>query len=202
MTLFSFAWVFVFCLFWRAAGGRTGGVWALLFGFCVALLQRFAGSFVYAGDFGFLRWISSFVDLVVFPVLLPLGICFLFLVFNVFSDSLDMTNFLLVWLIPCSVFRALGLESHPAPMEAVFVPLLWTSLAVGMPFFIRMGGELYGFRSALAIAACAALPLAGITAYWAFFGHRLFLAYALAGLTVLPMFSTMTIYVIKAEKHG
>ncbi|MDR1429962.1 MAG: hypothetical protein LBI85_06695 [Spirochaetaceae bacterium] len=204
MTLFSFVWVFVFCLFWRAAAGGafTGGVWAVFFGLVIALFQRFAGSPVYAGGFGFLRWVSSFVDIIVFPVLLPLGLCFVFLIFNVFSDSLDMTNFILVWLIPCSILRAMGLESYPPPMEAVFVPLLWTALAVGMPFFIRMSGELYGFRSALALAACAALPLLGATAYWAFFCQRLFLAYSLAALTVLPMFCTMTIHVVKAERHG
>jgi hypothetical protein len=204
MTLFSFAWVFIFYLFWRAVadGGGSGGVWALVFGCVCALFQRFAGSLVYPGGFGFLRWMSAFVDLIVFPVLLPLGLCLLLLVFNVFSGSLNLTNFLLVWLIPCSVFRALGLEPYPSPLEAVFVPLLWTSLAVGVPFFIQTGRELYGYLSVLALGAAVVLPFLGLTSYWAFFVQRYVLAYALASLAALPMLSTMTIHFIKAEQHG
>ncbi|MDR0389706.1 MAG: hypothetical protein LBH73_06515 [Spirochaetaceae bacterium] len=199
MTLFSFAWVFVFYLFWRAVvgGGGSGGVWALVFGLIIALFQRFAGPLVYPGGFGFLRWVSSFVDLIVFPVLLPLGICFIFMLFNTFSGSLNITNFLLICLIPCSLFRALNLESYPSALEAVFVPLLWTALAVGIPFFVQ---ELYG--SVPAAGAGVLLPFLGVTSYWAFFGQRFFLGYALAALSLLPMFSTMTIHFIKMEKRG
>jgi hypothetical protein len=204
MTLFSFAWVFLFYLFWRSvSGGResTGGFLALFFGLITALVQRFAGP-PYPGAFGFLRWISSFVDLAAFPLLLPLGLCLLFLVLNIFSGSLDLTNFLLIWLLPCSLFRALSLESFAPPLESVFVPLLWTSLAVGMPFFIYSAMELYGMVRILSIAGCVLLPFAGVTAYWAFFGQRFFLAWSLAALTLLPMASSMTFSFIRAQRHG
>jgi hypothetical protein len=96
----------------------------------------------------------------------------------------------------------MGLESYPPPLEAALVPVIWTSLAVGMPFFIYTSTELYGFRSALVIAACAALPFTGITAYWAFFAQRLFLAWFLTALIVLPALSTLALAFIKAEKRG
>jgi hypothetical protein len=203
MVLFSFFWVPVFYFFWKSiAGGQAaGGIWALVFGVLTALFQYFTGSLIYPGTFGLLRWLSAFVDLVVFPVLLPLGVSLIMLVFHAFSGALNLTNFLLVWLIPLSIFRALGLGDL-SPLETVFVPLLWTGLAVGMPFFIETGREFYGVRMVLALAGSAVLPLAGSTAYWAFFSGKPFLAFFLTALTMLPMLSSVAVSFIRTKKHG
>jgi hypothetical protein len=201
MILFSFLWVFLFYLFWKALVPEGGGVWALAFGTLAALLQLPAGPLVFPGAFGMMRWLSGFVDLIVFPIVLPLGLCLLLLVFRVFPASLSLSKFLLLWLIPVSVFRALGANAS-SPLESVFIPLLWTALAVGMPFFIGLFQELSGALALLAIAACVVLPFLGAAAYWAFFCQKPFLAYALSALSFLPMLSTATVYVLRAAKRG
>ena len=176
MALFCFLWVPLFYLFWRCitTGSNTGWVWALIAGFISALLQFLLGPLVDPVGFGFSRWASGFVDIVALPVLVPLLLYLLLFVLKVVPAVDGFANFALIWLIPTAGARSLtwGALQHDS-IVLVLVPILWTAIAVGIPFFINL------FQSgrppailALFCMAILAVPIAATTAYWAFFSQR------------------------------
>ena len=138
MSFFCFLWIPLFYLFWRrfAADSAGGGVWALLAGSIVALLGFFLGSLVEPGGFGFSRWLSGFVDIVALPALAPLLVYLLFVLLKIVSGTAGFANFAMLWLIPCGAIRALSWSAQNDPILLILVPLLWTSIALGIPFFI------------------------------------------------------------------
>ncbi|QQO07381.1 hypothetical protein [Breznakiella homolactica] len=205
MSLFSFLWVPLFYLFWRAlspeGSENTGGVCALIFGAVIALIQFITGPMVFPGGFGFLRWLSIFVDLVFFPAILPLGICLLLLLFSLLTGSVNLTSFMLISLIPASIFRTASYSSLTEPMVLVLIPFLWTALAVGMPFFIRIAQEEYGLKTVLSIIGCILLPFAAATAYWAFFRQMNPLGFLLSFITAAPMvISTALSFAVRIKR--
>jgi hypothetical protein len=181
----------LFYLFWSsiapANNASSGGVWALLLGSLVALVQFFLGSFVNAGGFGFSRWVSACIDVVSLPAVLPFIVSILFFLLRVFSLSDDLTNFALLWLIPGAVIRAVGWSSQNEPTLLVLVPLLWTAIAVGIPFFIRIIQNLFSYAAVFALIGIAVLPITAATSYWAFFSQKYFLGYLFFFITAAPM---------------
>jgi hypothetical protein len=190
MSVFSFLWIPLFYLFWSSVSpgdnAGAGGVWALLLGSVVALAQFFLGSLVNPGGFGLSRWISACVDIVGLPAALPFIICALFMALRVFSGTDDFTGFALLWLMPGSFIRAISANAQHEPSLLVLVPLLWTAVAAGIPFFIRIIQNTYGFVAVLAVIPIGALPFLAATVYWAFFAQKQFLGFILLALTVLP----------------
>jgi hypothetical protein len=190
MSLFCLLWVPLFYLFRCSIspGGGSGGIWALLLGSLAALIQFFLGALVEPGGFGFSRWLSGCVDIVVVPVLLPLLVYLVLTGFRLLPGKADFTGFSLLWLIPGGVLRAVSWSVQRDPILLVLVPLLWTALAAGLPF---CAGLIFRCRQRflaplLALATLALPPLAA-TVYWAFFYQKPVLGYFLLLLTAVPL---------------
>ncbi|MDR1278242.1 MAG: hypothetical protein LBK02_05785 [Treponema sp.] len=200
MSLFCFLWTPFFYLFRRSITGGEGGagaVMALLLGSVVALFQFFLGSLVNPGGFGFSRWVSGFVDIVSLPVLVPLAVCLLFILFRVFAGTPDFVNFTLLWFIPAAALRSLSWSAQNDPILLVLVPLLWTAIAVGIPFFINIiaSGRLPVIISAA--FAILAIPLLAATSYWAFFSQKTALGFCLFFITLVPAAFSIVFSMVK-----
>jgi hypothetical protein len=190
MSFFCLLWTPLFYLFRRSIlpGGEagSGGIWALLLGSLAALLQFFLGALINPGGFGFSRWLSGCVDIVVLPALLPLLVYFALTSFRLLSGKADFTNFSLLWLIPGGALRTVSWGAQRDPILLTLVPLLWTALAAGLPFcaglIFRRGR---GLLLPLLILAALALPFLAATVYWAFFCQKLVLGYSLLLLTLI-----------------
>ncbi|MDR2102215.1 MAG: hypothetical protein LBP43_06560 [Treponema sp.] len=195
MSLFCLFWTPLFYLFRRAvvSEGNTasGGVWALLLGSLAALMRFFLGSLVDPGGFGFSRWLSACIDLVSLPAVLPLLVYFVFMLLRIVPDSEGFTNFALLWLIPGGILLAVSRSPQGDPSFLVFVPLLWTAVAAGIPFFIKI--LFYGRLPAIIGAALgiALLPLLAATVYWAFFSQKFIPGFLLLLVTLVPMGITL-----------
>jgi hypothetical protein len=164
----------------------SGGVWALLLGSVVALIQFLLGSFIHAGGFGISRWAGICIDIVSLPAVLPLLVCALFSFLRIFSASVDFVNFALLWLIPGAAIRAIGWSAQNDPSLLVLVPLLWTAIAVGIPFFINIILDSFSFIIVPLFLCIAGLPFLAATAYWAFFSQKLLLGFLLSLGTFIP----------------
>jgi hypothetical protein len=191
MSLFCFLWTPLFYLFWRSLSprgeGAAGGVWALLLGSIAALFQFFFGALVGPGGFGFSRWLSGCIDLVVLPVLIPLLVCLLMAGLRVIAGPLDFTGFVLLWIIPMGALRAVSWSSRGDPILLVLIPLLWSGIAGGLPFLgaVAAGGRLPA--RIFAVLGILALPFLAATVYWAFFRQELDLGFPLLALTLAPL---------------
>jgi hypothetical protein len=191
MSLFCLLWTPLFYFFWRsiAPGNNTGsgGVWALLLGSVVALVQFLLGSFINAGGFGISRWAGICIDIVSLPAVLPLLVCALFSFLRIFSASADFVNFTLLWLIPGAAIRTINWSAQSDPSLLVLVPLLWTAIAVGIPFFINIIMDSFSYTAIPLVICIAALPFIAATAYWAFFSQKLVLGFLLSLAACIPM---------------
>jgi hypothetical protein len=201
MSFFCLLWTPLFYLFRRSitnSAGGAGAVLALLLGSIVAIFQFFLGSLVSPGGFGFSRWISGFVDIVSLPVLVPLLVCLLFILLRLLSGTPDFVNFTLLWFIPAAALRALSWSSQNDPVLLVLVPLLWTAIALGIPFFVDIisahGRPLVIIPALLAILA---IPFLAATAYWAFFSQKTALGFLLFFITLAPMTASIVLSMIK-----
>lgn len=201
MTFFCLLWVPLFYLLRRSfsQGSSSGSVWALLLGSITAIIQFFLGDLVSPGGFGFSRWLFGFIDIVSLPVLVPLLICFLMLLFRGFSGEADFTNFTMLWLIPVAALRALSWSSENGPLLLVAVPLLWTAIAVGIPFFINwMMNNFRWYIAAISILCILLLPIAAASAYWAFFSQYTALGFLLFFVTNIPLGFSLASDILRA----
>jgi hypothetical protein len=183
-------WVPFFYLLRRSFCGDkgSGSVWALLLGSITAIIQFFLGNLVSPGGFGFSRWLFGFIDIVSLPVLIPLFICFLMFLFRGFSGEADFANFILLWLIPVGALRALSWSPNSEPILLIAVPLLWTSLAVGIPFFINwIINNLRWYVIVISILCILILPLTAASAYWAFFSQQTLIGFGLLFASLIPL---------------
>ena len=201
MNLFCLLWLPLFYFFWRSVSENNsfaGGVWALILGIIAALLQFFLSPVVVPGGFGLSRWMSGFMDIVALPVLVPILIHFILIGFKIISGSADFANFALVWLIPVSAIRALGWSSQSDPIHLVLVPILWTSIAAGIPFFIALILNSRKWVIVPASLAILIIPFAATSSYWAFFSQKtlygfLFLLAAAAPMMVSIIISNFSV---------
>ena len=172
----------------------------MLLGSITAILQFFGGSLVEPGGFGFSRWMSGFVDVVGLPVLIPLALYGLLILFRAFSGSPDFANFALLWLIPLGALKMFSWSSPRAPYLLVLVPLLWSSLAVGIPLFLNLIFQRpRWFVAAPCIVGILALPIAACTAYWAFFSQKATLGFLMFAVSIIPMLVSIIIDYIRAK---
>ncbi|MCL2410785.1 MAG: hypothetical protein FWC97_03995 [Treponema sp.] len=189
MILFCLFWVPLFYLLRRQfSDGGGSGVWALLFGSIFAVIQAFAGHLVNPGGFDFQRFMYGFIDLVSLPVLIPLILYFVIQLLKGFSDGFDFANFALLWLFPIGLLRALTWSPTNDPILLVVVPLLWTALAVGIPFFINlMINDFRWYKAALCVPFILFLPVLAAAVYWAFFSHQTVLGFGLLLAANIPL---------------
>jgi len=203
MALFCFLWIPLFYLFWRGVspGSGAGWTWALIAGVVSAAIQFFAAPIVTPAGFGFSRWLSGFVDIVVMPALIPLLVCLLLYFLKVINDPGDFPHFALLWLIPIAAVRSLtwGYIQRDA-IVLVLVPILWTAISVGIPFFINL--ILNNMRPVILALSCLALvfiPFAAATAYWAFFSHQTAIGVILFVVAIAPMLTTASLSFIRSR---
>jgi hypothetical protein len=190
MSLFCFLWLPLFYLFWLSLApdnSGSGGVWALLLGSVIALVHFFLGDLVRPGGFGFSRWAAILIDIVVLPAAAPVIVWGVFTALRIFSGSADLSSFALLWLIPGAGVRAISWSAQRNPSLLVLVPLLWTAIALGIPFFIRILMDTYGLRMLPPALGALIIPFIAATTYWAFFSQRYLLGALLFLITCLPM---------------
>jgi len=197
MSLFCLLWVPLFFLLRRSVTGRTGttgSVWALLLGSITAILQFFLGYLVNPGGFGASRFLFGFVDIVSLPVIVPMLIYLVMIIFRSLYGDVDFANFALLWLIPVAALRAIGWSSGSDPILLIMVPLLWTALAVGMSFFIHLLMSNFAwYLSALLVICLLALPCLAAASYWAFFSQQTLLGFILLLMTHIPLGLSITL---------
>ena len=202
MSFFCLLWLPLYYLFHRAItadNGFAGGVWALITGTIVAMLQFFLGYIVDPVGFGFSRWINACVDIVSLPAVLPILIYLALIGLKIISGTADFTGFTLLWLIPTGAIRALGWSHQNDPVLLVAVPVLWTAIAVGVPFFINFfknGPVVVKFFSSIAILF---IPLAAASSYWAYFAHKLYLGSLLLSAAAVPMIISAILSFVSAK---
>jgi hypothetical protein len=163
-------------------------VWALLLGSITAILQFLLGYLVSPGGCGFSRWFFGFIDIVSLPVLVPLILYSLLYFVRGFSGDADFENFALLWLIPFAALRAIGWSSTNDAILLIAVPLLWTALAVGIPFFINRLADNLRWYTAIAFILCIMLlPVIAAGSYWAFFSQHTLLGFLLFFVVHIPL---------------
>lgn len=191
MSLFCLFWMPLFYLFWRTLAKEevsSGAVWALLLGSVVSLIRFLVGNLVNPGGFGISRWVSACIDIVALPVVLPLLVYFVFVMFKAFSGPIDFANFTLLWLIPSAALRAVGWSAGKDPCLLILVPLLWTGIAVGVPFFIDCILNHFRWYIVGPAGLCIlALPFTGATCWWAFYSQKTLWGVLFLGITMIPM---------------
>jgi len=200
MSIFCLLWVPLFYLFRRSFTMDGGsGVWALILGSITAIVQFFLGYFVNPGGFGHSRVIFGFIDIVSVPVLIPVFVYFIILLFKRFSAQIDFANFALLWLIPVGALKALSWSSTNDPILLVMTPLLWTALASGISYFISlMINNFKWYKAVFFIPFLLILPAAAAVTYWAFFSQQEEIGFALLVLTNIPLLLS----VISGIRHG
>ena len=112
------------------------------------------------------------MDIVTLPALAPLLVYVILIKFKIITGTIDFTSFTLIWLIPGAAIRAVSWSSQHDPILLVLAPLLWTAIAVGIPFFIKiiLNSKIYVIVPAS--LAILIIPFAASCSYWAFFTQR------------------------------
>jgi len=195
----------LFYLFWRCVAGNNaaaGGVWALLAGSIIALIQFFLGDLVDPGGFGFSRWVSGCVDIVVLPALAPLLVYFFLINFKIIMGTADFTNFALLWLIPGGAIRAMIWSSLGDPILLVLTPILWTAIAVGIPFFMNL--ILTSKRWVIVPASLGMLiiPFTAASSYWSFYSQKTTPGFLYLMAAVIPAFISMILPFMEAGEQA
>jgi hypothetical protein len=207
MNVFCLLWTPLFYFFWVSlmpskTNGPAGAA-ALFLGSVFALSRFITGPWVSPGEFGFCRWLSALVDTAGLPALVPFLFFVFFAALKIIPPSGDSAGFALLWLIPEGIFRSLSRAGRHDAVFLALVPMLWTALALGIPFFARFipGGNLRP-RTILAASGIAALPAAAVTCYWAFFCQRLLWGWLFFALTLIPpVFSIgLALYQVRKQK--
>ena len=206
MGFFCLLWVPLFYLFWRSIKGQgefSWGVVALIAGSVVAMLQFLFGSIIEPVGFELSRWMSAFIDIVAMPVIVPLLLYFLLSLNKILdnsTDSVDFAGFALLWLIPSGAIRAVSWSVQSDPIQLVLVPLLWTAIAVGVPFLVSF----YRYRQIFVIipAFLGALfvPFAATYAYWAFFAQLTLWGYIFLVAAMAPMLVTIVFAFLRGAR--
>jgi len=162
------------------------------------MIQFFLGNLVDPGGFGLSRWISACIDIIVLPALAPILVYFFLIAFKFVSGEADFTNFALLWLIPSAGIRALSWSSSGDPLLLALAPVLWTAIAVGIPFFINI---ILNSRPLVIISSLLVIiiiPLAASCSYWEFYAQRTYLGLLFLFVALVPMLVSMILAFIRA----
>ena len=199
MNIFCLLWLPLFYLLWRSfpENDSSVGFMAFILGSIAAIVQIFLDSPVDPAGFGFSRWLAGFF-IVSLPVLTPLLIYLLLLNLRIIRGSFDFAGFTLPWLIPGAVINALRWISLNDPITLILVPVLWTAIAVGVPFFIDFLRTGKTPLIVLAFPGILMVPLAAASSYWAFFSQENLKGTIFLGAALIPMLVSMTLSFIRA----
>ena len=166
------------------------------------MLQFFLGHIIEPGGFGFSRWMNGFIDIVALPALTPILLYLLLVVLGIIRGNIDFTNFALLWLIPAGAISAVSWSAQNDPTLLVLVPLLWTAIAVGIPFFMSLIQNSHWAVIILASLGIIIIPLAAATSYWAFFSQQFILGFLFYFVASAPMKVYMVLSFIRARGNG
>jgi hypothetical protein len=191
MILFSIFWIPALYLFVEALQQtqdreKKGLVLSILGGSFVGVFTFFIPRLVPEGAFGFLRWLHGFIDVVAFPVLLPLAFRYALQVRYRHQSYIEINQFILIWLIPVALVKSIQWNMHKDGILLVLTPLLWGALSIGIPRLLQKAEEELGFLSFLAYASAVLLPLVATTAYWAWFSKLYIVAVPAALISLIP----------------
>jgi hypothetical protein len=190
----------LFYLLWRSINGSSstaGGVWALIIGSVVALVQFFLGNMVESGGFGPSRWWSGFVDIVTLPVLAPLIVYFILVFFKMLPGTLGFASFAILWLIPGGALKAVSWSSLRDPILLVLVPVLWTSIAVGISFYIDVIINSHKLLIIPAALGILVIPFAATCSYWAFYSQKNSLGFLFGFVACAQMLVSVVLAFVK-----
>ncbi|GHU65336.1 hypothetical protein FACS189447_04100 [Spirochaetia bacterium] len=195
MSLFCLLWMPLFYLFWHTVAkenASSGGVWALLLGSIVALIQFFLGNLVKVGGFGLSLWVSACIDIIALPAVLPLLVYLALVLTRALSGTIDFARFALLWLVPWAAIRAVSWSAGNDPTLLILAPLLWTAIAVGVPFFINL---LLAFFRWYVIIPCGLgiliLPFTAATSWWAFSSQMFSYGMIFLFISFIPLIISM-----------
>jgi len=187
MSLFCLLCIPLVYFLRRRPSSDREGVWALPLGVAAVVLRYFIGALVTPGEFGFSRWMSGFIDIVGLPALLPLIVCGVLVLVRALPRDADFAGFTLLWLIPLTAVRSINGDFPHTVNPLVVVPLLWTAQAVGIPFFINgMIKNPRWYIVFFATLGIAALPIAAVSSWWAFFVQQTFFGMVLLTASLVP----------------
>lgn len=191
MNLFCLLWVPLLYLFWCSINedaAETNPLWALVLGGIVALAQNYVGFFITPYEFGFMRWLHCLIDIIMVPAFVPIIISLVYGIVKNKADSVAITNFSLLFIIPNAAIRSVSRSVLQEPVGLVCVPLLWTSLALGIPFFLRpMIRRPKVFTFFIGCFSLIALTILAGTSYWALFCQDTMRGLLLLGLAFIPV---------------
>ena len=188
MNIFGLLWVLLVYSLWRSIPGNanTGGGWAFILGILAAAGHFFLESVIDPGGFQFSRWMSGFT-IIVLPVLIPLLVYFLFSFFGFIKEGQNYAGFALAWIIPGAIFNAIRWSSFSDPILLILIPVLWTSIAIGVSFFIKLINPRNIILTILVSLGILAIPITSTSSYWAFFSHKTQNGTILLIISVIPM---------------
>ncbi|MFA6507575.1 MAG: hypothetical protein WCT14_15850 [Treponemataceae bacterium] len=182
MSLFCLFFVPAFYVFRRdslseekSAFPEPGVISGFILGLIAAFIRFSWGELFSLRGYGFAAFAVQLIDGAPYDALLPIA-CYAFL--RRFGrprrrfDETEAVNFSLAWLVPICALRSIYWSSVPDPVRLVIIPILFVSLAVSFPHWIRKALDEYGLSQAIAIIVVVLSPLTVAGVSWAFFTHR------------------------------
>jgi len=158
----------------------------LLSGLLAALVFMPLAGLSTPSPFGFTRWIHGFLIVSLVPAGLPLLLHVLLYGKHREEAAIGRESFILLFAVPIGAVHSISRDSQGGILPLVILPLLWTSLAIGVPGILRLAKSSRGFAAWLSVAAAVLLPCVAATAYWAFFIQESLLGAGLAVLCLVP----------------
>jgi len=162
--------------------------WALFLGSTLVIVMLFLDEYLTPSGFGASRWFYGFIYIVSFPVLIPLLACVFLAGIRKFSFRTDFAGFILLWLVPFSLYRSGYWISEISPLLPVWVPVLWTAQGIGIGFFIDcIVQHPRWFIIIISILGISALPLLAATSWWNFYSQQQSEGYLFLFICCLPV---------------
>ena len=202
MSVFCLLWAPFFYLFKRSVSGEdsSGGVWALLLGSVTAIFNFFLGDLVTPGGFGFSRWLYGFIDIVSLPVIIPLVVFTILLLFRAITGAQGIGEFALLWIIPVAAIRSIMWSSLRDPILLVIIPVLWTAIALSVSFLVNcMLRHPRWYVIIPSILFIPVMPLAAAFSYWAFFSQQPLIGTGFFAVVFIPMVVSIIVDLVRSR---
>ncbi len=164
----------------------TGMVPALLSGLLSALVFMPLAGLSGPSPFGLTRWIHGFLIVSLVPSAIPLLLHVLLYGKHREGTAVSRESFILLYAVPIGVVQSISGDSLGGSLPLLIMPVLWTSLAIGVPGILRLAESSRGPAAWASAAAAVLLPFVAATAYWAFFIQEALLGAGLTALCLVP----------------
>jgi hypothetical protein len=201
MSLFCVFWAPTVLFLWISLNSEnrrnSGGFPALVLGSLVSVLHYLSYPPVNAAGFDFSLWLFALINIVLIPVAPPFLVFALLSVPGFFKGKMDPAGFVLFWLIPPGIVRAFGWSAQNSPLYLILVPLLWTTLALGISFFARLVRESFFPWIIFPLAGIFLMLPAAAAVFWAFYRQM-----AVAGFILLAVLSIPSVIALAAACPG